>query len=229
MRRIQAAAVVIPAHDEQDLLPACLLALRRAARELPVPLITIVVLDRCRDATAAVVARFPEVGVLRVEHRNVGRTRAAGLQAAVARYAGTVPAARLWLASTDADSQVPDHWWSRQLRLAEAGADMVVGTVRVGDWAGHPGGAAQRFAARYQQRDDHPHVHGANLGLTAAAYRASGGMPPLAVHEDRELVAAVTARGYLVVRTAGHPVLTSSRRDPRARGGFGDHLRDLAG
>ena len=34
---IKAAGVVIPAHNEQDLLPACLAAVRHAARQVSVP------------------------------------------------------------------------------------------------------------------------------------------------------------------------------------------------
>ena len=34
---IEAAGIVVPAHDEETLLPACLRALRRAARRLSVP------------------------------------------------------------------------------------------------------------------------------------------------------------------------------------------------
>jgi hypothetical protein len=30
----------------------------------------------------------------------------------------------------------------------------------------------------------HHHVHGANLGMSASAYGAAGGFPPLRTHED---------------------------------------------
>jgi len=42
--------------------------------------------------------------------------------------------------------------------------------------------------------DDHPHVHGANLGFSADLYRRWGAFLPLAVHEDVALVADDGAR-----------------------------------
>ncbi|MFI5066155.1 MAG: hypothetical protein ACHP9Z_19565 [Streptosporangiales bacterium] len=51
---IAAAGVVIPAHDEADLLPSCLAAVRLAAGTLaPVPVHLVVVADACTDQTAA--------------------------------------------------------------------------------------------------------------------------------------------------------------------------------
>ncbi|MFF6992926.1 hypothetical protein [Streptomyces sp. NPDC010273] len=70
----------------------------------------------------------------------------------------------------------------------------------------------------------HPHAHGANLGVSAAAYRDARGFPPLAVGEDRALVQALERGEHRVLRTAQYPVLTSARLRTRARGGFGDHL-----
>ena len=43
--------VVIPAHDEQDLLAGCLDALEDCIAATPVPVTVTVVLDSCRDAT----------------------------------------------------------------------------------------------------------------------------------------------------------------------------------
>jgi hypothetical protein len=39
---IEAAGVVVPAHNEETLLPACLRALRRAARQASVPVYVLV-------------------------------------------------------------------------------------------------------------------------------------------------------------------------------------------
>jgi hypothetical protein len=48
---IRAAGVVVPAHDEQTLLPACLAALRHAAEAVSVPVHLLVVADACSDRT----------------------------------------------------------------------------------------------------------------------------------------------------------------------------------
>nr|MYQ57762.1 hypothetical protein [Streptomyces sp. SID4926] len=56
-RELAALAVVVPAHDEEALLPHALAALRRAARHPALPVRArvrvVVVADACADATAA--------------------------------------------------------------------------------------------------------------------------------------------------------------------------------
>src|SRR5690606_39610339 len=79
-----------------------------------------------------------------------------------------------WLASTDADSKVPHDWLSAQL---QRGADAFCGTVRVADWLDFAERVRAAFLAGEHYEDDHLHVHGANFGLSAAAYQAVGGSP----------------------------------------------------
>lgn len=78
--------------------------------------------------------------------------------------------------------------------------------------------------------DDHPHVHGANLEVRASAYRAVGGFPDVAAHEDVVALArAVTRQGTCaVVRTAAVPVLTSPRMQARTPEGLAQDLRGIA-
>ena len=222
----RAVAVAVPAHDEQELLPACLRSLRVAADQPGVPPVTVVVVaDRCTDCTADL-ARAAGCTVLEVDLRNAGAARRCGLDAAVA--AARVPAEQLWLATTDADSRVPREWFADQLRWRAQGWDAVAGTVSVADWSGHDPAVAARFADCYAwSGPDHPHVHGANLSLSGSAYAAVGGFPPLALAEDHALVAALETRGLRVARSALRPVVTSARRDPRSAGGFGHLLTDL--
>ena len=224
----RAIAVAVPAHDEQQLLPVCLSSLRVAAAQPGVPPVTIVVVaDRCTDRTAAV-ALAAGCTVLEVDLRSAGASRRCGLDAAVA--AAQVPAEQLWLATTDADSQVPREWFVDQLRWRTEGWDAVAGTVSVADWSAHSPVVAARFADCYAwSGTDHPHVHGANLSLSGTAYAAVGGFPPLALAEDHALVAALEARGLRVARSGLRPVVTSARQDPRSAGGFGDLLAALAG
>lgn len=234
---IRAVAVVVPARDEEALLGGCLDALRRAAahpRLRALPVRVVVVADACTDDTATL-ARRHGTDVLELRARNVGAARAAGSRHALALTFATRAAPTpesVWLAHTDADSRVPSGWLAHQLHHAAAGWHAVVGTVRITDWAGHPASVADGFRRHYAGRGrpgatGHPHVHGANLAVRADAYRSVGGFRPLPVGEDRTLVAALEAAGHPVKRTDGHPVDTSARRDPRARGGFGDFLRDL--
>jgi len=225
--RIAAAGVVVPAHDEEELLPACLAALRSAAGAAGVPVRLLVVADACTDATAAVAAAAG-AEVIRIRARNVGAARAAGMARLLGRTGGTDPAA-MWLATTDADTVVPPGWLRRQLSYADQGWDVVLGTVTVTDWAGHPPHAPAVFEARYAfGAGPHPHVHGANLGIRASAYLAAGGFRPLPTAEDHALLAAATEAGCQVLQAADITVETSARRQARAPRGFSHALRVLA-
>jgi len=224
-RQVALAGVVVPAHNEEELLPACLAALRSAAEAAGVPVRLLVVADACTDATAAVAAAGG-AEVIRIRARNVGAARAAGM-ARMLRTAGTDPAAT-WLATTDADTVVPPGWLRRQLGYAGQGWDVVLGTVTVTDWAEHPQHAAAVFAAMYGFGEGpHPHVHGANLGIRASAYLTAGGFQPLRTAEDHALIAAAAGAGCQVLRAGDVTVVTSARRQARAPRGFSHALRAL--
>ncbi|MBW8482437.1 glycosyltransferase [Actinomadura parmotrematis] len=204
------AGVVVPAHDEEDLLGACLAAL--APARVPV----VVVADACTDGTARL-ARALGAHVVEIAARNVGAARAAGAAELLRRGAR-------WIATTDADTVVPPDWTDAQLACAARGWDAVAGSVTVLDWQGRPGWLPGAFAARYGG----PGVHGANLGCSARAYRAAGGFRPLRTGEDRALVAALEAAGRRVLHTTEISVVTSARRRHRAPHGFGHLLNTLA-
>ncbi len=214
-------AVVVPAHDEQALLPACLRRLAIAAEQVaPVAVELIVVADACTDDTAARAAAAGAT-VVTIAARNVGRARAAGLHHAL--RAGPDD---LWLATTDADSRVPAGWLRWHLDHAAAGADLVAGTVVVDDWSAWP----DDLAARYEQgyRATTGHAHGANLGVSARAYQAAGGFPPIRHSEDLALIDRVRRAGGTIVTDARCPVVTSARRTARAPHGFAAHLAALS-
>jgi glycosyltransferase involved in cell wall biosynthesis len=214
-------AVVVPAHDEQDLLPACLAALTAAAARIaPVPVEVIVVADACTDGTAGLAAAAG-VEVLTIGARSVGHARAAGMTHALRHGPDG-----LWLATTDADTRVPGGWLDWHLRYARSGAALLAGTVEVDDWLAWPLALPDRYETRYRRTA--AHVHGANLGVDAHAYLAAGGFPAVPYDEDRELVARVRATGGRVVTDTRCPVRTSARADGRAPLGFAAYLRDLA-
>jgi glycosyltransferase involved in cell wall biosynthesis len=224
-RPLTVLGVVVPAHDEQDLLGDCLDALARASRWVSDRAIvrTLVVLDACTDASAEV-AHAHDVETLVVDARCVGRARDAGCRALLD---GRRPRPG-WLATTDADSRVPPDWLLAQFEALEDDVDARVGAVYVDDWDEHGLGARLWFRDVYDQGGDHhPHVHGANLGVRAGAYEQCGGFADLATGEDHALVTALGTGGFTVQRTRRSPVLTSGRRVGRAVDGFAGRLVEL--
>ena len=222
--------VVIPAHDEEVLLPACLAALGVAAARAGVPVSVVVVLDACTDGTLAAVRAADPAPFGRLEHvacqaRSVGAAREAGCRHLI----GAGDPAGLWLATTDADSTVPPDWIVRQLAHASLGARAVIGTVQVADWSQHPPHTGPRYRRRYRARDGHRHVHGANMSMAASAYLAAGGFPAVAAEEDVAMIGRLAARGEPVVWAADLPVITSARLVGRAPAGFAGYLARLAG
>ena len=213
--------ILIPAHNEEDLLDECLSAAVRASRHGLLAgerVEVLVVLDSCTDRSAQIVKRFP-VQSLHIDARNVGQARAAGAQVLLERGAR-------WISCSDADSRVAHDWLVAQLALD---VDAVCGTVSIEEWDPlHSPEVRQRYQSLYQFREGHRHIHGANLGVCAEAYRRVGGFQPLAVHEDRYLIEDLQRSGASIVWTALNGVRTSSRLDCRAQGGFGDYLKALA-
>jgi glycosyltransferase involved in cell wall biosynthesis len=224
---IRSVGVVVPAHDEEDLLPACLAGLRRAARALRGSGVHLVVVaDRCRDRTAEV-ARCGGAAVVTIDAQRAGAARAAGVLEVLRRTSHLDPA-EVWVATTDADTIVRPGWLREQVRYANRGWDAVAGTIRVADWSGRHPGARSLFRRRYGKgTGPHSHVHGANLGFRASAYLRAGGFPAVPTGEDRALVAALDAAGSRVLRTRALTVVTSARREARAPHGFGDYLTGL--
>lgn len=223
--------VCIPAHNEEERIQACLDSVIEAALCPGLrgePVVVAVVLDACSDRSLdivqATIARHPACAAYGVEHAslslfNVGRARAEACRIALSRGAR-------WLAFTDADSTVSPHWLADQLSL---GCDVVCGTVSVrpGDWASHgPFAEAARlgFAAGYQDRDGHRHIHGANLGVRADLYHASGGFAPMACSEDEHLVRSLERLGARIAWSAKPRVETSGRPRSRVAGGFASAL-----
>lgn len=223
--------VVIPARNEERRLGACLQALtaavhrlRAAGESLPVPMV--VVLDRCTDTSAAVAARWPATELLATAHGRVGAARAAGVAHGVG--AAGIDLDTVWIANTDADSEVPPDWLLTQLQFARSGADLLLGMV-------HPNPAEipdPFLPAWYDQHefvDGHRHVHGANMGVRGSAYAAAGGFENLAVDEDVMLARSIRMLGGRVVSTRASPVLTSARLSGRTPAGMAGYLRDLVG
>jgi len=234
LARTLAVGVVVPVHNEQELLGAALAALANAFDQLSrgnLLLRTAVVLDMCSDASEEITREWRsalarrlsslELTVISCSSKNVGRARALGCAALLAQWSRIDPS-RIWLATTDADSRVSKDWLSTQVAQHEADVDHWAGRVSVTDWSEYRDETSSRWQYEYE-REIQP-IHGANLGFNAAAYLAAGGFASLATGEDRALHRALVAHGAFTYFDSAAPVVTSARRRARAPLGFAHAL-----
>lgn len=216
--------VLIPARNEEALLPRCLESVLVAQDYLPRPVTSdvIVVADCSTDRTTRIAAEL--IGtrgvVIQTDVGSAGGTRKLCAAAALARYTG--PAHRCWLANTDADCIIPPDWLVRFLDFAESGVEAVAGVVSIDTFAEHGPELPERFRTSYLIQPDgsHSHVHGANLGLRADAYLRSGGWSELETAEDHDLWRRLSWLGKARLASAKLTVVTSGRRVGRAPCGF---------
>ncbi len=220
--------VLIPACNEEELLPRCVASILRARAELPgrVTVQVVVAVDRSQDGTAGLAKRLlrGRGKVVQINAGCVGLARAAAASTALAAYGGELH--QCWLANTDADCVVPETWLLDQLALAESGIEAVTGIVDVDDFNDHDAGVERRFRESYIIHPDgtHPHVHGANLGVRADAYLRAGGWQQLTTAEDHDLWNRLGVLGCHRVTMGRLKVITSGRRVGRAPLGFADAL-----
>ncbi|MGN7781970.1 glycosyltransferase [Mycolicibacterium sp. 22603] len=229
MTAIRHVEVVVPARNEQQHIADCLRSIVRAGANLGTEVpgaswsIT-VVLDCCTDDTGPLAARFG-VHLLTTDTCVVGTARKVGTAAAIDRAVGhgrTLDT--VWIACTDADTVVPEHWLTRQLSMASDGADAVIGTAV-------PAGLGPEMHRRWMRchnlTEGHSHVHGANLGFRADVYLRAGGFPECTTGEDVKLVQQIRAITPRCVATHSTSVRTSGRGDSRVEGGFASFLAAL--
>jgi len=202
-------SVVVPAFNEERLLPACLEALlgQHGAGDLEI----IVVDNASSDATATLARRYG-VTVVHEPCRGYGSALARGFACA----SGDI------IASTDADSVVPCDWVARLKREYERDPGLAA-----------VGGAIQFVAPNWKARflthlflplidridwsnPRGPHLWGANLSVRRAAFRAVGGFDPnFSLQADSEISERLRAAGR-VVMLRDLKVRSSSRRWNRA-------------
>lgn len=217
-------AVLIPAHNEEDLLPRCLRSVERARHRLPANVTSdlIVVADDSSDDTLGIAQRM--IGrrgcAVQIEVHCVGSAREYAARLALSRFDGS--ASTCWLANTDADCEIPENWLLQHLEYARMGWSAVAGVVNVDSFAEHAKHVEQRFRETYLIHPDgtHPHIHGANLGVRADVYLAAGGWAALDVAEDHHLWNRLRSRNAVLLSDAKLMVVTSGRRVARAPNGF---------
>ena len=228
MSNLRHIAVLIPARDEEELLPRCLESVVAATSMLPrtVSCDIVVAVDRSTDRTREIAEQMLR-GYGEVVCCNagiVGQARAHAARIALARYRGSPDLC--WLANTDADCIVPNTWLIDQLSLAGDTVQAVAGTIDVDSFAEHLLGVEDLFHTTYLIHPDgtHPHVHGANLGVRASAYTQVGGWAPLRTAEDHDLWNRLCRADCTRLSAAWLKVTTSGRRIGRAPHGFAEAL-----
>lgn len=245
--------VVVPARNEEALLPRLLEALSRQTllRRLPKPLDVVILLnntdDRSSEIVTSVAARMPGIRLTVSDVRlppaqaHVGFARKLAMDIAsdlIGDRGGVI-------LTTDADAVPNDNWIEANLAAIASGADLVGGRV-VGDREEEArlGPHFQRRArsyARYAdlcdelaslidplEHDPWPRHHdhtGASLAVRSEVYRRVGGLDPLPFREDLGFVAKVQASGYRLRHAQDVEVMVSARTVGRASGGMADCLR----
>jgi cellulose synthase/poly-beta-1,6-N-acetylglucosamine synthase-like glycosyltransferase len=227
---IEAVGIVVPARNEADTIGSCIGSLARTVRHCGLPGWIVVVADSCEDPTAqrarsALADTGSQGEVLECSYRSVGAGRRLGTGQVLCRWP-ELSLNAIWLASTDADSEVPLDWLAQQLSHAQEGVCAIAGTVRI---VTSNRQLAARFHNHYRVESDgsHGHVHGANLGMRADAYADAGGWPASTVGEDHTLWQRLGRRGWARKTVSSNAVTTSARIQGRATGGFADVLSQL--
>jgi glycosyltransferase involved in cell wall biosynthesis len=225
-------AVLVPACNEEELLPRCLESIlvarsRVCTERSGVTCDVVVAVDSSTDRTREIAEclLLTDCGaVICTNAGSVGCARGLAAEVALLRYAG--PRDRCWLANTDADCVVSAHWLERQLDLAEQKVEAVAGIVDVDTFLEHGLRVEERFRAAYKILPDgsHPHVHGANLGVRADAYLKAGGWAGLHTGEDHDLWRRLGDANCRRLSTHALRVMTSGRRVGRAPHGFAEAL-----
>jgi Glycosyl transferase family 2 len=226
-RAPEMVGIVLPVHDEEELLPLALEGIEQAVDALPPGMScrVAVVLDDCRDGSSAVAhAWASRVGALAImgEYGSVGTARRTGSQALLSLWPDVNPAA-IWLATTDADSRVPQDWLTVQLEAHRGAADLWAGRVRVVEESA----VAQQWKEAYAA--ERRPIHGASLGFSGSVHEHIGGFQCLRSGEDRDLHRRAVAAGFRVTYDLRAAVTTSARRRGRAPGGFASVLGDVEG
>ena len=245
------AAVALPVRNERDRIVACLASL---ARQDGVPVGSygiLVFLNNCTDGTERFVdewiANSPcPVRVLYQDHdgATAGWARRSAMGAAAAWLAEEGAEDGVIL-TTDADSRVGATWIADNLACIAAGADAVAGRIALDPYEasllpdalharGRLEGEYEALLTEVGARLDpepwnpwpcHWTTSGATIAVRRMVYNRVGGMPALAVGEDRAFIAAVR-RYDAFVRHAPHiEVITSGRLEGRAPGGAADTMK----
>jgi hypothetical protein len=245
------AVVAVPVRNEAERIVDCLKALDLQQGLEGNGFGVVLFLNNCTDGTGHVVAACRSCFGLQLrvlerqfDEANAGWARREAMEAAASWLEENDAAAGVIL-TTDADSRVPPDWISKNLAAIAAGADAVAGRIALDEEdasllpaslhaRGRLEGAYEALLCELEAMID-PLLHdpwprhwttsGATLAVRLRAYRRAGGMPPLALGEDRAFVSSLLSSDALVRHDPAITVTTSGRLQGRAAGGAADTMR----
>lgn len=241
--------VAIPVKDEEERIVPCLDALAGQSDVDLSDVGVVLLLNNCTDGTADQVRSIAHLLPFAVEMRMVSLPQPYANAGWARRLA--MDAAAAWakpdglILTTDADTRAYDDWVAANRREIEGGHDAVAGYVMADPMElmelppailerGSLEWEYQQLAAELDARvDPEPHDAwprhnqncGASAAVTAAAYRAIGGLPPRPVGEDRALFEMLRRIDGKIRHSLEVQVVTSARTDGRASGGLADEIR----
>jgi len=239
------AVVAIPVKNEAERIVDCLFAL---AAQDPAPGIVLLVNDTT-DATIAIVSEVAEsidMPIATIQHDFGLKAGSAG----VARHLAMDHADRLAppdapLLCTDADGRVARDWLACNLAHLRQGADAVFGRAVIDpvEAARIPPGLheADRLECAYAASLDeiahwidpdpsdpwprHVEHSGASIAVSRCLFHRVGGIPPIALGEDRAFAAALQRVDARIRHPMEVTVEVSGRILGRALGGMADTIR----
>ena len=241
-----AVSIAVPVRNEVERIGDCLgaFACQRAAPAFDVVLL----LNGWDDGTQAAVAAFAPTMPFRLhaierhlppEQAGAGHARRLAFAEAARRAPGAV------LMTTDADARVPADWIARNLDALTRGADAVAGravidpvdALRIPQRLHDDDALECAYAALldeiasiidpdpadpWPRHDEHS---GASFAVTAAAWKAVGGIPAVALGEDRAFFQALRRIDARIRHDPAIRVIVSGRIEGRAAGGMADTMR----
>jgi glycosyltransferase involved in cell wall biosynthesis len=238
--------VAIPMHNEAEYIEKCLVAL--AQQEGARPFGVVALLNNCTDATSRIVdglaSRLPyELHIL--EYWLDPSVRSAGLARRLAvRHAEGLAGDGGIVLTTDADGMVATNWIAANVAAIEAGSDAVAGMAELDSE-----GAAtiplqlqldeeksEIFGTLLDEIDwlldpdvsdpwpRHTQHSGASIAVRASWLAQVGGIPAVAMGEDRELFARLRQFDARIRHSRDVVVSVSGRTVGRAVGGMADAI-----
>ncbi|NAS10180.1 glycosyltransferase [Acinetobacter haemolyticus] len=210
--------IVIPAHNEEQHLSACLQSIQQAIQHMGhVQVEILVVLDSCTDQSRSIVEAH-QVNWIECNYACVGKARDLGIRHLIQQGV-------TWVSCTDADTIVDPDWLLCQMQHQPT--DAICGIVVLDNLNHLSAPQQQKYLAYYQDSMGHQHIHGANLSFSVDAYLQAGGFEPIPCHEDVSLIEKFITQCSKITWSNLVRVTTSSRLNGRAPQGLSYFLKNL--